>query len=185
MRELEERAKAELDAALLEAVKSDPLGVASVIAPKELVALGIVDKASGAASDLEDMGDVGVTWFELENSAEHPSADGRGEFFVEGEDIMRVLERASVQLGDAQLGGSFRQPIDALLRERVVILWHTHVATTDPSQADIEEFPVWLADYGMVFHVPSQTTTVYNQSGVISSSSTLDVSSVRVQDVGP
>lgn len=171
MRELEERANAEYWDL------EDNAG--SVRIPmKELVALGIVEP-----SDREDK-EPTVVWFEMPNKAEHPREDGRGEFFVEGSDIWDTLVQAAEQLGYMVLGAWKRSCIDAMLKERVVILWHTHLATTDPSQADIEEFPVWLADYGMVFHVPSGATTVYNQSGVISSTKSAVLLPESTKDVG-
>lgn len=180
MRELEEQATREFNEAAMFLAMGDP----HVTIPKELVALGIVDAPSGAAADLEDMGDVAVTWFAMPNKAEHPREDGRGEFFVEGTDIWDTLVQAAGQLGYLKIGADTRRCIDRLLLDRVVILWHTHLATTDPSQADIEEFPVWLADYGMVFHVPSGATTVYNQSGVISSTKSAVLLPESTKDVG-
>lgn len=123
----------------------------------EYVALGIED------------GDEYV-WFELENVADATSrGDGRGEFLVEGPEIMRVCIAAAEQLGYLKLGQDVRARVDAMLRERVVVIWHTHTATVEPSREDIDEFPEWLADAGMVYHVPTDTTTVYNKSGIISS----------------
>lgn len=129
---------------------------------KELVALGIVEPSGRA--DTEGT----IVWFEMHNAAD-PNPDGRGEFLVEGPELMRVLSGAYEQMYDSMLGRDIRACIDAMLRERVVVIWHTHTATTDPSREDIDEFPDWLADYGMVYHVPTSTTTVYNKSGVISS----------------
>lgn len=150
MQKLEEQARAEYDAWVERFRFSPP-------PPKELVALGIED------------GDEYV-WFEMENVAYAASrGDGRGEFLVEGPEIMRVCIAAAEQLGYLRLGQDVRARVDAMLRERVVVIWHTHTATVEPSREDIDEFPEWLADAGMVYHVPSNTTTVYNKSGVISS----------------
>ncbi|UAJ16094.1 hypothetical protein SEA_TINYMINY_3 [Microbacterium phage TinyMiny] len=153
MLELEQRAHLEY--------WSTPVGM-----KQELVALGIADGLgpSDAGADT----DVSLTWFEMPNTAE-PSADGRGEFFVEGSAIWDTLRAAADALGYLRIGADTRRCIDAMLLERVVVLWHTHTATTDPSQEDIEEFPRWLADYGMVYHVPTDTTTVYSKDGIISS----------------
>lgn len=130
----------------------------------EYVALGIVEPSGRA--DTEGT----IVWFELENVADAESrGDGRGEFLVEGPELMRVCRAAAEELGYLTLGQDVRARVDAMLRERVVVIWHTHTATTDPSREDIDEFPEWLADYGMVYHVPSGTTTVYNKSGIISS----------------
>jgi hypothetical protein len=84
------------------------------------------------------------------------SLDTRGEFFVDGEAIQRALQVAKLE----------GHELDAR------VLWHTHVATTEPSAEDIAEFPSWLAHVGMVYHVPSDTITLYNESGIISSTST-------------
>ena len=137
---------------------------------KELVALGIVTEAHEADGVVE--GDT-IMWYELENVAE-PNADGRGEFFVDGLAIFDTLKVAADDAGYLRIGADTRRCIDAMLRERVVVLWHTHTATTDPSREDIDEFPTWLADYGMVYHVPTGTTTVYNSAGIIPTSAELE-----------
>ncbi|WMI33099.1 hypothetical protein SEA_RIKSENGUPTA_3 [Microbacterium phage RikSengupta] len=149
MLELEQRAHLEY--------WSTPVGM-----KQELVALGIVEPSG--REDTEGT----VLWFEMPNTA-GPSADGRGEFFVDGTAIWDTLKAAADALGYLRIGADTRRCIDAMLIERVVVLWHTHTATTDPSQEDIDEFPRWLADYGMVYHVPTDTTTVYSKDGIISS----------------
>lgn len=93
----------------------------------------------------------GTWWYALENVAEQ-NPDGRGEFFVEGETILQVMNVILMEHGE----------------ERTRVLWHTHVNTIEPSQEDIDEFPEWLADAGAIYHVPTGTTTLYNQSGIIS-----------------
>ena len=119
--------------------------VAEGDAMRERVALGF---------QKEGLADNATTWYELPNTADPAVADEeqRGEFFVEGSAIQRVLAVADME-------GH---------REELRILWHTHVNTVEPSEEDIAEFPEWLAHYGMVYHVPTDTVTVYNQSGIIS-----------------
>ncbi|UVF61332.1 hypothetical protein SEA_SPARCETUS_3 [Microbacterium phage Sparcetus] len=160
MLELEQRAHLEY--------WSTPVGM-----EQELVALGIEVGIEGAGEML---------WFEMPNTAT-PSADGRGEFFVEGKAIWDTLRAAADALGYLRIGADTRRCIDAMLIERVVVLWHTHTATTDPSQEDIDEFPRWLADYGMVYHVPTDTTTVYSKDGIISSITASNLPLVSGQDV--
>jgi len=118
--------------------------IASVDAPgemQELVALGFIQ-----ADD--------VVWYQLENVAE-PNPDGRGEFFVDGSEVAQCMNRAYMELDGAWDG---------------IVLWHTHTATVSPSAEDIAEFPEWLAQVGMVYHVPSGRSTLYNSAGVISNS---------------
>lgn len=122
---------------------------------KELVALGIMD------------GDD-VLWWELENVAE--PTDGRGEFLVEHAQLWPVLRQMAESRGHLQLGDSERAGIDALIRAEDIVLWHTHVNTVEPSAEDVAEFPAWLAVCGMVYHVPTGTSTLYNSAGVISNS---------------
>lgn len=95
-----------------------------------------------------------TVWYPLPNTADPTVAegDGRGEFLVDGEAIQRVLAVAQME------GHS------ALTR----VLWHTHINTVEPSAEDIAEFPSWLAHVGMVYHVPSDKLTLYNESGIIS-----------------
>lgn len=123
---------------------------------KEYVALGFSMpeefdlKSDTANSRAEEV------WYELHNVAEHSVAveSGRGEFLIEAEELQSVMGVASAEgLGNA-----------------VRILWHTHTASELPSKEDLAEFPAWLVDYGMIFHVPTGKTTVYNSAGVISNS---------------
>jgi hypothetical protein len=115
---------------------------------KELVALGFVVDETDDGSE--------VVWYELPNTADVLVADAeaRGEFYVEGLALEVAMKAASAE----GLGRCAR------------VLWHTHTATASPSAEDISEFPAWLADIGMVYHVPSGTTTLYNSAGVISNS---------------
>ena len=173
MKTLEDRAKAEYwDLA-------DEAGGVHRMA-KELVALGIVTEAHEADGVVE--GDS-IMWYELENTAA-ADGSGRGEFFVDGTNIFETLRRAADQLGYLRIGADTRRCIDAMLRERVCVIWHTHTATIDPSREDVAEFPRWLADAGMVYHVPTGITTVYNESGIIYSSAALPATAlVSSEDV--
>ena len=100
--------------------------------------------------------DDNVLWYGLPNTAEL-NPDGRGEFFVEGDAIKRALEDAHARMVEQ---GVFPNTVP-------IVLWHTHVNTVEPSAEDIAEFPTWLADIGMVFHVPTQTVTLYNVEGIL------------------
>ena len=96
-----------------------------------------------------------IIWYELPNVA------GVGEFLVEGEAIHAVMLKA---IGEG-------------VSEYRRLLWHSHYNTVEPSKADVDEFPEWLVDVGVVWHVPTQTTTLYNSGGIFqvtdSSTSTL------------
>lgn len=114
----------------------------------EIVYLGFVVNA--------DSDDEFVVWYELENVA------GVGEFLVEDEDVRRVLRAAEANPDIGRDGGVLTgAPVP-------IVLWHSHYINVEPSAADVENFPEWV-DAGMVYHAPSGTTTLYNHSGVISS----------------
>lgn len=108
---------------------------------QELVALGFETSAEE------------VVWYMLNNSAE-VNPDGRGEFFVEASEIMRVFDAAIAELGQ-----------EASLMPRM--LWHTHTGTVGPSSEDVAEFPSWLADVGIIYHLPTRSSTPYNSAGII------------------
>jgi proteasome lid subunit RPN8/RPN11 len=106
---------------------------------RELVALGF-----------EDPVDECITWFELTNVAEDPV----GNFFVEPEEVERVLRAAQQEGCDSR---STR------------ILWHSHYRSEQPSEADYQlmrDNP-WI-DAGIVFHAPTQKSVVYTSAGIIS-----------------
>lgn len=126
-------------------------------AAKEFVALGFI-------TDVSPEGELGdVVWFQLNNCA------GSGEFLVEGDEILRVL---GVAMQDGRVGGTE----GGVNMPRV--LWHSHYLAVEPSDADVQEFPGWLVDVGMVYHAPSGQTTLYNHSGVISSTTNVDSASI-------
>ena len=153
MKELEELATSEFAM-----WHDDPgkAGTEGMVFP-EYVAIGLVevDEAEG------------ISWWQLKNTAV-ANADGRGEFYIEPEDLHPVLQAIAEHAGILKLGQVVSRAIDELVRSRVLILWHTHIGTVSPSREDVAEFPGWLVDYGMVYHVPSDTTTLYNSAGVIS-----------------
>lgn len=105
----------------------------------ELVAIGFVDP-------LEPQD---VSWYALTNEHVHPA----GNFTI-------GVGQLSWVLADAQARG---------MMDWDRVLWHSHVRTVEPSSFDVETFPAWLCAVGLVYHVPSGTTTVYNQSGTINS----------------
>lgn len=131
------------------ALAFDDPGKAGIVEMHEMVALGFVQSSRDVLR-----GEPEVVWYELTNVAE-PNADGRGEFFVDGEELRRVMLQADAE-------GHFGCP---------VVLWHTHIGTASPSAEDIAEFPEWLAQVGIVYHVPSGKSTTYNAAGIISNSS--------------
>ena len=114
-------------------------------------------------SDPED-----VVWFAMHNEADPEVArsEGRGEFYVSGEAVSRVIVQAVAE------------GMEAWGR----ILWHTHVATTGPSAEDVAEFPRGLFDIGMIYHVPSDTTTLYNQDGIISPVSPTELATIATTE---
>lgn len=89
-----------------------------------------------------------VMWFPLPNIA--PT----GEFYVEAEEVAKVLSAAAEQGLDASRCG--------------VVLWHSHYIAVEPSEADLSNLPEWV-DVGIVFHAPTETSTLYNKGGVINS----------------
>jgi hypothetical protein len=99
------------------------------------------------ALGFEDPIDETITWFELPNTATV------GTFRVEPEDLRAVLEQARTE--------GFVDP------EGLVYIWHSHYIAEEPSDMDIEHFPSWLCDAGLVYHTPSGGTRVYNQDGVL------------------
>lgn len=127
----------------------DMFGTTEGWVQKEFVALGF---AVDEGFEMDRTGGSEV-WYELTNLAA-PNSEGRGEFLVEGPELECVMQIAMHE----GLGNTVR------------MLWHTHTETIAPSAEDIAEFPAWLVHYGMVYHVPSGTTTLYNSAGVISTS---------------
>ena len=126
---------------------------------KEKVAIGFQDP-----DDPES-----VVWFAMHNEVDEwadAAQDGRGEFYVSGEAVSRVIVQAVAE------------GMEAWGR----ILWHTHVATTGPSAEDVAEFPRGLFDIGMIYHVPSDTTTLYNQDGIISPVSPTELATIATTE---
>lgn len=89
-----------------------------------------------------------VMWFDLSAQNLAPV----GEFYVEAEAVQKVLEAANAEGLNATVCN--------------VVLWHSHYKAVEPSAADLSNLPEWV-DLGMVFHAPSQTTTLYNKGGII------------------
>jgi proteasome lid subunit RPN8/RPN11 len=94
-----------------------------------------------------------VVWFELPNEAVD------AEFHVEGEHILEVVT-AAVEEG---------------LADRIRVLWHSHPHSAEPSAYDIEHFPAWLATVGMVYHAATDSTVLYDGSGVQSSAANIQL----------
>lgn len=95
----------------------------------------------------EDPIDETITWYELQNTAV------AGEFRVEPEDLERVLKYAR--------STGYHDPAG------LVYLWHSHYIAEEPSDVDIQNFPSWLCDAGLVYHAPSGGTSIYNADGVL------------------
>jgi proteasome lid subunit RPN8/RPN11 len=51
--------------------------------------------------------------------------------------------------------------------QQPVVLWHSHTVSVEPSETDVETFPSWLVNTGVIYHSPSDSMTLYNESGVI------------------
>jgi len=47
------------------------------------------------------------------------------------------------------------------------VLWHSHYNHVEPSGRDVQIFPKWLANVGVVYHAPTQTSTRYSGAGII------------------
>lgn len=143
----------------VETLAQSRLELYGVAEAREVVALGFVigetdaDASSGEGIPI-------VAWFELPNVA------GVGEFMVEGQDLKAVFESALVDpaVSAAQALLSSTHPGSVLSR----VLWHSHYISDVPSNADIADFPEWLVDVGMIYHVPTSRTVLYNASGIIS-----------------
>ena len=123
---------------------------------QELVALSFIE-GSGSVMESLELSEGG-------SDAGYPLADSTvmyelvnrrvdaGAFDVAATEVHGVLERVSMV---PELNRASR------------ILWHTHTKLEGPSQYDIDEFP-WFVQLGMIFHVPSGLTTLYNGAGIIS-----------------
>lgn len=110
---------------------------------RELVRLGFVlAEVHGARRDGGTIED-GLIWYLLENSAEKPDV----QFRVDGVLVREMLSAVGAV---------------------PVALWHSHRKDSEPSALDIEQFPRWLVDIGVVYCIELDTNTWYNHSGVIS-----------------
>jgi hypothetical protein len=90
----------------------------------------------------------GLFWFELENSA----PEGSNEFLVAGDELQRVLKHVAYGAGE---------------RCRIMTMWHSHYRSARISAADMDHYPSWLVERGLIFHQPSETTLHYNASGSV------------------
>jgi hypothetical protein len=90
----------------------------------------------------------GLFWFELENSAPANS----NEFHVEGVELQRVLQHVMNAAGP---------------RARIMTMWHSHYKSSRVSQADLDNFPAWMVERGLIFHQPTETTVHYDSSGSV------------------
>jgi len=95
---------------------------------------------------------VGDVWFRLDNQLMHDGSSGMGSGGV-----------GAFEVSDADVRGalmSLRDIEDVSVEAQPIVLWHSHVNTVEPSEHDVEHLPEWCM-YGLVFHVPSRTTTKY------------------------
>ena len=93
----------------------------------------------------------GLDWVQLENIA----TDGTHKFAIDGIAVQNAI---------------------GLMKVAPHVLWHSHSGElTGPSETDVEFFPTWLVGIGCVFHVPTGLTTLYDETGLISSLQSHDV----------
>lgn len=95
-------------------------------------------------------------WFELENTSRDLSpgrvvADVSGEFDVSVPELQLCLDTA-LGMGMGQW---------------TRILWHSHYRSDVPSGFDLEHFPQWLCDLGVVYYAPSMSSVLYSAGGVL------------------
>lgn len=122
--------------------------------------------------------DLGAfSWVQLTNTLNVSSAGGNAgnEFMVSGDEVRFVLRRVEAYLvGQMDLSRPENKGyIDGDLykgKAPVVefVLWHSHYNNVEPSGRDAQIFPKWLANVGVVYHAPTQTSTRYNGGGIIS-----------------
>lgn len=110
---------------------------------REIVRLGFMleDVADGkerAGGDIEE----DLIWFSLENTSAKPDV----QFMVDGVNVREILLSVCAA---------------------PVALWHCHVSKSEPSELDIEQFPRWLVDIGVVFCIEQNTNVHYDHHGVI------------------
>ena len=98
------------------------------------------------ALGFQDPIDDCITWYELPNVADV------GEFYVEPDAVREILMIAQAEVDPSCMR----------------LIWHSHYVALHPSDPDfaLMRSNDWL-DYGMVFHAPSGTTTLYNAAGII------------------
>jgi len=120
--------------------------------PVEIVGLGFLE------TDLTSDGRPGqIDWVEMENIAENPT----NTFTVNG------------------------QVVHDLLKERGTkphVVWHSHFKDAQPSRIDVEFFPSWLVGVGMVFCARTDTSSLYDQDGIICQVSHTAHSPLATQD---
>lgn len=106
----------------------------------------------------------GVYWYQLTNIA--PAQNRDKTFEIDGAELRAVIARA-------QRSGA----------HDVLCIWHSHRLSIEPSDSDLEFFPGWLTDKAVVWHVPTATSSVYDESGVVFSITHSDVSPLATQEI--
>lgn len=108
------------------------------------------------------------SWYALPNQAVavgDPGSDGRGEFFVDGHDLGHAFQMHAEEHAGLAVDGA--DGSHGVARCDLIVLWHTHHNTVEPSPEDIAEFRGDIFDVGIVWHVPSGTTTLYSSDGIL------------------
>lgn len=101
-----------------------------------------------------------VRWHALTNIAEEPAH----RFFIDGFEVQEAIRTV----------GDFGTPH---------VLWHSHSADCTPSNTDVESFPTWLVGIGVVFATSTGKSCIYNEDGVIISTSTSATPALATQEI--
>lgn len=83
------------------------------------------------------------------------------EFYVSGSQVHGVLSALQGQFGEGNV--------------QLVCLWHSHFSLAGPSVFDLANFPEWMVGYGAIYHVPTNTTYLYNKNGILTPEDVVDL----------
>lgn len=92
-------------------------------------------------------GESELRWLDLLNESTEPWHD-----FLITDDQMRAI-----------VGWAAKEYPGA----RVHAIWHSHYVHNEPGGGDISTFPEWLAGVGIVYHAPTSTSHVYDNTGIL------------------
>jgi len=105
-------------------------------------------------------------------------ADGHVEELTNTADI--AVARVRFDIDGTEVRFALLRNVD---RGKPAMLWHTHFGGVEPSVLDIEAFPNWLVEVGVIHHVPTGNLAYYDQDGVKISTSGLDSSHLATQEI--